>query len=1425
MPQIFNINRPPRRYNRELPFGESTIPSPPKSLGGSSSLQSMLHAILPLVTMVGYILVVTLVRGSGSMRLLFIIPMGLTMVASFIFSWHNIRKNKKQYQQQENLYREQLDEIRRQIETTHENQRQFFYQIFPPSYTLLKIAETAIDDCRNGLGTRLWERRPADPDFGAMILGTGHRPSTVTFKQPHNAEIATSLSREAILLSTTSQFVTDTAVNIHLRKPASTFLPNDNFPVACHSLSVFCKQRNLTMAYINDLIVQYTSLHAPTDAQLLILGQSQQRSEWQWVSSLPHCQGLRDGNLCFETNPFWYQQETSVTTTFLKELRHFLEQRRLRLSEHDSKTDFNDICLPFLLIVVDLFDAPDAHLILSKLETDPTISLLMKEGTELGTAIMFLSPQPGISPSGCYALLELDPPRDGKRKEVEFRYQEIGINAIRHHGRANLIWDKQALEQYAKHLKTLNLVQPYGDDIPTHVDFLEMFEISDQKRLQDHILENWHRSKSPNHSNWLTSPIGKLSGNTKRWLTLYSRADGVHGMIAGINGSGKSELLRSLILALAVQHDPSILNFVLVDFKGGGAFDPFHNLPHCVELVTNLQKGEVDRFFEAVQAEIEKRQRLNAKTGSDDIVEYRRRGLHVPPYGGDIILRGNVYKSRPFPHLVIVIDEYSEMIGSNDLYKEKLDKIARLGRALGISLILASQRPKGITDQMLANINWRICLRVKTREESMAILRRPDAAYLPIDIPGRAILQIGNEVPEELQIGYAGGTYSQERKNPLVIWHNRPAPNDFDEELPKLYEVVTNTISDLACEHSLPQTKPWPNPLQLFSLHTPIDTTYMPPNWSKRLNTWQNKTTVKQQVPDHIGQKIALNPFIESWMNDRADWPVENWYDPTVMQPTIGLIDNPTQAQQTPLNLDLTNGHAALFGAPGWGKTTFLKTTITYLATTHSPNMLHIYILDFGDRHLKTFNQLPHVGAVITVDEEERVQRFLRMMHKLLETRRRLLSESGLSDIYSYNKVHPESAVPVILVAIDNFAQFKEGYEELLPSISALVRETLSCGIHFIITADAPGSLSGRLFNSITSRLALTMADAADQMAIAGRTTQHLAKVPGRGLIKKGNQTLHFQIAYPIGEVFNSDTQAKQINLLAQKMMQSVKENWTKPETVGILPKHVALNHIVKDAHANWPIAPSSALDDLSLQPWQLNLSQDGPHFLVVGPPNSGKTTALQSIILSTAYAYAPEQVTFVLIDMQRRLFAYGGNETLANLPHEVQTINHYDQTKSLIPMLLKKCHQLESKSMRGHATIVVIDNFVSFTEEIIEAEGLRGSTLTSLTKMARQYGSYGLNFIIASDVDDISTQNPLIKQVMASRFGLALQTLDSVVKLRGRPPKGVAETLPSGRGFVVKSATSQLVQWASPVEGESSHAAALDKWIDTIRNSHNSLL
>lgn len=1414
------IDRPPR-LQPEIPAGEHEIPGPPSK---EARQQPLWQLFLPAITIVGYLLISIFGRGRS---IWLMIPMGISVVVSIIAGIYLAREDRRKQEEAEAAYDEYLIEMRRKMMQEHDMQRRFYRYNYPDPAGTMQIAADTSPQTTTGstygyVGSRLWERRTSDADFCAVRLGIGTLPSTVQYVLDDGGSIEDPQLRDAIRLAEDSKYVSDVPIMIPLRYPPGKRSAEEKVEPARHAIGITGKYPSGVYAFIRSLIVNYATFHAPSDARLYVLGSEQAQVKWKWVSPLPHCQNDKPQEIiCFEdANDRQGEKETSKVSRFLKSFRQLLDERLSRLMDPEYKMN---VTLPHLLLVIDTLAAPVEDSRLKDLETDPAISLIMKEGPALGAAVIFLVSAPRKVPGDCQAVIEInvanpDIELDLKQTpHVDFRYTEVGVNTLRYSGQADIVQSDNPLQKFAEALSPLAVRMSYGADLPPTVHLLDMLKVSTMEQLQQLIKENWLNSQTQDQADWLKGTLGMLLGGDYRTLRFSADADGVHGLIAGSTGSGKSELLMTMILGLAVNYDPSIVNFVLVDFKGGGAFKPLENLPHVVDVVTNLGESGVERMFAAIRAELNRRQAINTRTNSKHIVHYRRRGLHLPDengrYGQPVEIQDQQFQTEPYPHLFIFIDEFAEMIADNPEYKAQLNSITRLGRALGVTLILAAQRPTGVTDQMRANIKFRIALRVETREESSEILRRSDAAYLPTGIPGRGYLQIGNENIEMIQVAWSGADYTGEQvqEEPDVIWLNREARTGSwkdDDEVPKVFEEIVKLMTHTSEEISIPQQMPWPDFLpEKMSLQTAFDASYL----EDELNLIELSGEGQQQT-------AVLNPNIAAWLSDKpTTWPGIDWRE-QAMRAVVGLVDNPYQSEQMPLVVDFRRGHAVIFGASGWGKTIFLRTVMTTLAVTHSPRELHAYILDFGGRQMNIFRKLPHVGAVITADEEERVRRLLRKLESILEQRKKQITELGMDNLYSYNVNDPQQVLPAILILIDNFAEFKESFEYLLPQLTSLVRESRAWGMHFVISAEMPNALAGKLYSLLTERLTLRLSDPTEYPGIVGRGARVLEEMPGRGFVRVDRRALEFQTALPVGSTADLEKEVETQRLLelvnilhehAQELPESV-----LAAKIMTLATTVSLRDIVPQ---RWPdprrprlgIRPAVAIDDLNLAPWSLDLLADGPHCTLIGTPNTGTTTLLRSLILSLAHTYTPDEVTLVLVDFQQRLFRYGGQRTLSDLPHVVETIANSDHIETFIENLRVECQSLAENK---HSIWVIIDNYESFSDDVSD------KLMPLLAVMARESGTLGLHFVIGGSPDVLRTPDTLRKQVQMPRFGIALD-VESANRLNGRVPRTLLQDeLPVGRGFAVKSGRTSMAQFATPYADAGEMEATLDAWIMEIQ-------
>jgi DNA segregation ATPase FtsK/SpoIIIE-like protein len=1404
------IDRPPR-IQPELPFEEIPIPGPPdKDEEGNARL---IQVGLPLITIIGYVLVSAM--GSGRSPWL-MVPMALSVFASVGFSIYSFRKEKQRQAEIEQAYEERLVELNKEMHNYHDQQRRFYRYNYPDQATTFRLVESARVEAEKPdrtlrAETRLWERRTSDDDFGVVRLGLGTLPSTVKYVLGDVENFDDPQVREAMKLEADSEYVSEIPVILSLRKPPEEDKleeSNDDeekqeadaerIPVT-HALGI-AGQRDWVYEFVRAMLAHYVVFHAPMDSRLYVL--ASRKREWAWTEALPHSRADEQNDfLCFledikedeEVKGFGDDEEGPLGQ-FLEGIRKTLSQRKLRLADRDNQEGKADPTLPLLLVVIDLLDSthdPDSPL--ANLESDAAISILLEEGAALGAAVVFLVPERSKVPSGCTGVIEIErtTPATNSRiaqiQKLHFRYAEVGVNSFRYVGEADGVATPEEMAGLARLLAQLEVRQGFGANLTNAVPFMSLMGFNSMQHLEENAWRNWQDSAKPEYANWLRVKLGLMAGNKPRSLVFSAKRDGVHGMVAGSTGSGKSELLISMITGMAVTYDPSVLNFVLVDYKGGGAFKEFEELPHCVDIITNLAGDGVTRMFTAINSEMRRRQGLNAETGTKNIVDYRQKGLHKTYH--------------PYPYLFIIIDEFAEMIADRAEYRGELESITRVGRAQGVSLILAAQRPTGVTDQMRSNIKFRVCLRVETPGESREMLRRSDAAFLPTGLPGRGYLQVGNEEVELIQVAYTGEKYLDPRHHTplaLVIWPDRGGNLDAaqDQEPPELYKAIITALNRMALEKGVEeQHAPWPD---FLPTHLALSELLISADPSVKA------VTSEQYLVDEdylwLGQPsegaLTLNPALNKWLNGESGWLETLDWQKYAVRPVVGLVDNPYAAKQTPLTLHLPRGHVVIFGASGWGKTSFMRSLVVSLAATHSPDQCHAYVLDLGGRNLGVLEKLPHVGAVIIPDEEgykERVEQLLRELDDIIEKRKTQLSTAGEPDVYQYNASHRNDPLPAIVVAIDNFIEFKETFgggedsnvETVLDKFITLARQSKPYGIHFVISTNQLSDLSSQLYSLFTERLTLKLSDATDYRAIVGGYVSDIPEIPGRGYIKVGRQPLSFQVAVPLDARTGPAAEMQELDQLAQTMTEAMaqsKHKYKGPVRIDALPKAILFKQILARRfdleleesflpklkavtrgkwadsataeQADWLKATIGVISGNRLREMSLEAKKDGVHGMIAGGTGSGKSELLMTLIVGLALNYDPSILNFVLVDYK----GGGAFKPFDNLPHVVDSITNLNKAA------VKRMFTAINAEMQRRQKL----NADTGTKDIVDYRA-KGLHLTN--------APYSHLFIIIDEYAEMITDNPEFKDELDSitRVGRA-QGVNLL--LASQRPTGVSDQM-----------------------------------------------
>jgi DNA segregation ATPase FtsK/SpoIIIE, S-DNA-T family len=619
--------------------------------------------------------------------------------------------------------------------------------------------------------------------------------------------------------------------------------------------------------------------------------------------------------------------------------------------------------------------------------------------------------------------------------------------------------------------------------------------------------------------------------------------DGPHALIAGTTGAGKSELLRSLVAALAAGHAPDRLNFVLIDYKGGSAFAQCAELPHTVGLVTDLDEQLGERALASLEAELRYRERMLREYGAGDLIEY-----------GRLIAEG---RASPLPRLLVIIDEFATLATELPEFIASLVGIAQRGRSLGVHLLLATQRPSGaVSENIRANTNIRICLRVNTPQESSDVIDAPAAAQIGRNQPGRAQVRLGPSelVPIQTALVSAAspsgpGGALELRPFSFPVPGQATASRNGDErdgssiaesELERLVAAARDAFGD----HPAPR-RPWLPPLP---------------------------------AAVELSSLLGLGPA-------RPLGGERGFVLP------LGLGDDPAAQAQYPVGWNLDAGNLLLFGIGGSGTTTALTTLAIALAELADPARAHIYVMDFGAGELAPLARLPNVGAVVAAGEHERHRRLLRRLHDELRARR------GLDPV-------ARAALPRIVLLLDGYAGFTSEHSEVAgesarEELARVWADGSDLGVHVAITADRLGAVPLALSSLAQQRLAFQLAELADyaQFGIPRRAVPRF--MPGRAIAAGSAQVL--QVARP----------GAALARLAGAPAEAGEGPDGGPAPIGVLPHRVPVKSLLDgERSGREPWFVPVAVGDETLAPVGFELF-DGDHALVSGPPRSGKTMVL----------------------------------------------------------------------------------------------------------------------------------------------------------------------------------------------------------------------
>lgn len=762
------------------------------------------------------------------------------------------------------------------------------------------------------------------------------------------------------------------------------------------------------------LVAQLATLHSPSEVVLAAALGPGAAEDWEWLKWLPHADA-GSGSVGIGLGPIAARTVVEAVARLVAE----------RLGDRSAALNAPSTRLPHVVLLVDETVAPER-----------SVARDVLAGADSGVTVIWLARERRDLPGTATVVLELDDavPR---------------LSLVDTRSGAELA-DVSVDELSPARARELALALAPARDpgggrsqgIPARISLNELLEV--ESPSAEWLVDRWQSATG------LDAAIGAAANGP---LVVDLRHDGPHGLVAGTTGAGKSELLQTILASLAVSHPPNRLAFLLVDYKGGAAFKECIGFPHTVGLVTDLDAHLTRRALASLNAELQRRERLLRDADAKDLADLESRDPEHAP-----------------PNLLIVIDEFATLAKEVPDFVEGIVDVAQRGRSLGVHLLLATQRPGGVVSENIrANTNLRIALRVNEAAESSDVIGAPDAARIPRERPGRAFVRTGHGELTELQTAYVGGaTAHVSDERPVIVRPFRLGETTADPGVPAGAE------TDLAV-----------------------------------------LVRAAQEAAARLGLERGASPWLEPLP---AALPLADLRPADGEAATVGTIDEPARQRQRPLTIDLEQeGSVLVYGASGAGKTTFLRTLAIALSRQVDAQRLHVYALDFASRGLTPLEALPHVGAVIGGEDGERVERLFSFLRATLDRRKALFASSGVFSLSAYNELDQVGPLPRLLVLLDGYAGFAAEFErvnlgELVDLLPRLVADGRPLGVHFAISADRRGAVPNALAGIIPTKLVLRMADE-DEFAALGvepRAVRGAQLVPGRGFLPGGTE---FQVA------------------------------------------------------------------------------------------------------------------------------------------------------------------------------------------------------------------------------------------------------------------------------------------------------------------------
>ncbi|MFF1819222.1 type VII secretion protein EccCa [Kribbella sp. NPDC058245] len=1144
------------------------IETAPSLGGGGGGGGNAMQMLLPMVGSVGSVAMMTMGR-SGPMVMVGVGLLGLTLVGSIGGMLTSRGKGGKDRKNQRTRYLDYLERMRDDFSKEERKQRTQALELNPPPDALL--------DCVADV-TRLWERRRTDSDFLQPRCGSGRVPV-----------VPASVGQGGSAMEPPDPFMMAEA-NALVRR--FTEMPDMPLTVPLDHVGnvSIVGDRDGVVRVARSLLVQTSVFHAPEDVTIAAAFPQRALPDWQWMSWLPHVQDpdRKQGPMPFRRiaeTP--YELSQLLSGDLSERVQWATESRRGSVNFDDRRR-----LTRRLLVLHDTYGENAAEL-------RPGADDQLVPG-ELGVTVLHLVADRRQEPSSVTMRISV--------YGDEVRIEDLrGAYPMVASGRVDRM-EAAIAESIAREMAPLRLSAESLDEDGSHddVDFMGLIGISDIGQLDFKQLWQQRSDRA-----FLRVPLGVDDSGAVVQVDLKESAQlgmGPHGLCVGATGSGKSEVLRTMVMALMATHSPEDLSFVLVDFKGGASFAPFERVPHVSGIITNLRDDAslIERAYKSLEGEVQRRQQVLKDAGNiANITDYRLHRRQKP-------------EMAPLPHLFVIIDEFGELLNERPDFIDLFLSIGRIGRSIGVHLLLSSQRVEsGKLRGLETYLSYRLGLRTFSEEESRTVLDTTDAFHLP-PLPGFGFLKVDTSVYQRFRAAYVSGAYRP--PNDVVIEDEgaeaRPIPIPTYQQTDAELEAA-KPVADNATERTTGPTE---------------------------LNVFVDQV---RRAADQV-LKIWLPPLPTACTLDalggRADFVDGRGLQLAVrvppMQPPVGVIDDPANQRQEVFRLDLTRagGHAAIVGGPQSGKTTALRTIVTSLAHTHTPLEVAIYALDLAGGGMQALSELPHVGGIALRTDRERIRRTVEEIRGMIDQRERVFRNHAIDTMEALRQEHAAGQIPElpaadVVLVIDNFGAIRTTFDELDEPITDILQRGSSYGVHVVTSMMRWNDVRMQNQAMFGTMLELRLNDPTDSN-IDRRLQEVLRKAgPGRMLVPGGK--LYGQFALP-----RVDGVARDENLagILEAQALTVRSTWQGPRApqVRILPLQLPRNQVGDDIRQ--PAVVPIGVDERGLAPVYLDLAGRDTNLVVFGDSGSGKTNIVRLVVQQLIDQHTSDQLVFAVLDPRRGL-------------------------------------------------------------------------------------------------------------------------------------------------------------------------------------------